>query len=354
MTTDRRIILECRIGSHLYGTNRPDSDEDFSGIFLPSTKDFLGMDNCPSEWSMGSKKSTGPRNEKGDVDRKFYSLRRFLHLAAEGQPGQLEFLFAPPEMIVSGSKEWHRIIMPRRELFLSRKGVAPFVGFALSQAHKATMKGETLNLIREIIAWGSTLLDSQLGRPLIDNAARIEYHGEDQVVQFGTCGTPSTKNTIFDIVSYTIPLRIVTNMQGFKTFEIGGRNYDVKLKTKVFLDNLKTLESRYGTRSKAAAESGLDHKSIAHAHRLMGEAEEFLSTGKITLPRPPDEVAFLKSILNKELPADYDHFARLTAKIDRLRQDVEPSSPLPEEPDHKAIGELCLELHLAHLNGGQL
>jgi predicted nucleotidyltransferase len=35
--TDRKKICKIRVGSHLYGTNRPESDQDFYGVFLPRT-----------------------------------------------------------------------------------------------------------------------------------------------------------------------------------------------------------------------------------------------------------------------------------------------------------------------------
>lgn len=36
-------ILLIRCGSHLYGTNTPESDEDFVGVFIPDTPYLLGL-----------------------------------------------------------------------------------------------------------------------------------------------------------------------------------------------------------------------------------------------------------------------------------------------------------------------
>ena len=36
-------ILEIRSGSHLYGTNTPESDEDFVGIFMPPKEYVYGL-----------------------------------------------------------------------------------------------------------------------------------------------------------------------------------------------------------------------------------------------------------------------------------------------------------------------
>ena len=38
-------ILEIRVGSHLYGTNTENSDEDFSGIVLPTMEEIFGFEH---------------------------------------------------------------------------------------------------------------------------------------------------------------------------------------------------------------------------------------------------------------------------------------------------------------------
>lgn len=319
---DRKIIFESKVGSHLYGTNRPDSDEDFQGVFIPSTQDLFGIQNGANEWSLNKKISTTVQNTKGDVDRKFYSLKRFFHLAAEGQPGQLELLFAPKESVISFDTIWSQIL-DNTELFLSRKSIAPFVGFSLSQAHKAVMKGETLKLIQSIIAW----YEQEKGTSINSNTL-ISHFNIENIVKIG----PNK-------------LKKVANLQGFTTVEIGGRNYDINLKFKTFVNNLKELESRYGKRSRNAANNDYDYKSLMHAYRILSEAEELLRFGKITLPRPKKEVEFLLTIIN-ETCNDVDHWSELNNRIDNLRKNIEPKSFLPKESNHAKINELCIDILL--------
>ena len=220
--SERKIIFETRVGSHLYGTNRPESDEDFQGVFIPSREDLLGIQNCPAEWSMNTKLSTTVQNQKGDVDRKFCSIKRFLDLAAEGQPGQLELLFATPATTVFFDPIWSKIL-DNIPLFLCRKSIVPFIGFALSQAHKASIKGETLNLIHEIIANYPEPIQSSW--TIASVAPMVKENGAEWA-----CIAPNRR------------LKLVTNSYGFTTVEIGGKNYDYKLKLKTFVANLKELE----------------------------------------------------------------------------------------------------------------
>lgn len=333
---ERFIICEIVTGSHLYGTNRPQSDLDYTGVFMPGTDDIFSLQRCPTEWTKNEKHSSGERNVAGDIDRKFYSIQRFLQLAGEGQPSQLELLFAPPEAIQQSSPEWD-LIKSQASIFLSKKSIAPFVGFALSQAHKATIKGANLNLIRDVLDWGYRTLYERERNVSLAKVASID--GDSLLIR------NSDK---------VIILKIVTNTQGFRTVEIGGRNYDVNLKTKTFLENLKVLEERYGSRAKNAADKTYDYKSLMHAYRMLAEARELLATGKITLPRPPGEILFYKSILalgdpGNQVIDNFDHFGELTARIDELRQQLEPKSALPDEPNWAAINRLCTELLRSYL-----
>lgn len=327
---DRQIIFESRVGSHLYGTNRPDSDEDFQGVFMPSKKDLLGIENCSIEWNLDKKISTTVQNTKGDVDRKFYSLKRFFHLAAEGQPGQLELLFAPQSMIVYEARVWDEI-KSNIDLFLCKKSIAPFIGFALAQAHRAVVKGENLNLIRRIVQW----YNDEIPLSAKTSGVKIEDMLKHVVMGHNNEGVGN--------LASDIELKIVTNKEGFTTVELCGRNYDVGVKLKTFVSNLKELEGKFGKRSQAAAENKYDYKSLMHAYRLLGEGKELLSTGNITLPRPKEEVQFLLTVRDGTC-GDIDHFAALTKQIDVLRQEIEPKSLLPKEADHARINELCMDI----------
>lgn len=315
---DRKIIFKCRVGSHLYGTSHPDSDEDFCGVFLPSTRDMMGLGNCSTEWTESVKESEGPRNTTGDVDCKYFSLRRFLDLVAQGQPGQLEMMFAPESAIVISTPEWESIL-EQRHLFIAQSAIKPFIGFAMAQSYKASIKGENLNLLRDLI--GTTEADK--------SAPLSNYLFKD--------------NILFPLTDITFrPIPVVVNEQGFPMITIAGRSFDIGIKCASFLTALEGLASRYGTRVEVAAEKGQDFKSLMHAYRLIGQGEEFLRTGRITFPR--SDVDFLLQVRNGSYVADYQ--VDLQSRLDALRA-IE--SPLPASPDRSAIEKLCIELHEEHL-----
>lgn len=324
---ERRVIFECRTGSHLFGTNTPASDEDFQGVFLPASRDLMGLGTCPTEFSMNEKTTAGERNGVGDVDRKYFSLQRFLTFAMQGQPGQLEMMFAPAAVVQQSDYYWQQIL-DRSSLIHSQKGVRPFLGFALAQAYKATIKGENLNKIRELIAVVSTVVAK-------DTRARLA----DVLKPDPATGTAAVGG---------IQVAYQMNEQGFALIEIAGRRFDPGILLRSFLDALVTLEARYGKRSEAAAANGLDFKSLSHAVRLISEAEEYLTTGKITLPRP--DAGFLLAVKQGQIQRDW--FAFLTGEIDRIERDVAPLSPLPEKPDYAGVEALCQNLLFDHLYRG--
>lgn len=333
---ERKIICEIVTGSHLYGTNRPESDVDRTGVFLPTRHDLLQIQNCPTEFTRNVKVTDGPRNGAGDMDIKFYGIKRFCELATQGQPGQLELLFAPSYQTLVDTPEW-RYILKNKEIFLSQKGITPFLGFATAQAHKATMKGDNLTFIREVLAWGLSVkgFRGKGAREGLQKLAPVKWDTEKQGwMHFNSA----------------LRAKVFINEQGYPVVEISGRKYDINLMTKTFLGNLKELEKRYGTRSKEAAEKGYDTKSLMHAYRLLFEAEEFLKTGEITLPLSKEQRELMMMIRNDELTYTMDeHHKYLLEHIALIKERVMPRSVLPKEPDWGKVNKLCERMLWEHL-----
>jgi hypothetical protein len=328
---DRKIIFKARVGSHLHGTSTPKSDEDFLGVFLPSTEDLLGLQNRPSEWTENEKLSEGPRNEKGDTDCKYLAIYEFFRQAAQGQSQALELFYVPKEHVIISTPEWDRIVM-NRHLFVSRKGILPIIGFAIAQMHKATIKGENLNKINTLIESCNERIANGLGRDSI--VAHLEWPGDMYEKEEGD---PSAW-------LFGVPVHFHTNEHGYKLVRIAGRDYDIGTTIKRFREGLETLEAKYGSRTRLAAQMTYDYKSVTHAFRLIGEAEEFIQTGHITFPRPDAE--FLLKVKNKEYEGDVS--AEIDKRLDNLRQNLEPNSSLQLTPNHSKINQLCIDMLSSH------
>jgi hypothetical protein len=234
---------------------------------------------------------------------------------------------------------------------LSRKSVWPFIGFALAQAHKTSLKGDNLNQIRDILEWSEGMTNAELLEPLskwmvphMDNGP--DGTGDEIPGEYRLFCERTKKMTEWEF-------NLKENDHHYSCLWVAGRQYDPGAKTKVILNSLQNLVEKYGTRSKASAEHGLDYKSLMHAYRLMGQAEELISTGKITLPRSAEEVKFLLGVRNMEIPVDFDWLTDIVLRVERLRENLEPTSPLQKEPDWSKLTVMCRSMLRAHLFGSK-
>ena len=79
---DLNVIMKTKFGSHLYGTNTPDSDLDIKGIYMPTEEQiFLGRFGKSNTYNV--KVSDGSKNTSEDMDIEMYSLHYFIKLACE-------------------------------------------------------------------------------------------------------------------------------------------------------------------------------------------------------------------------------------------------------------------------------
>jgi len=337
-TEGRKIIFECVTGSHLYGTSNENSDQDFTGIFLPSANDLLGLQNPPSEWAMNEHKTDGPRNGAGDVDRKYYSLSKWLKMVADGQSWAVEMLFAPDDKVTVTSPEWG-VIKAQAKLLISKKSVAGVVGFSMAQSHKASIKGENLKTVRDCIS----VFKSYAGTDYRNDKGRKIKIKDVLLHDKGFPSKVSLKSLSKDLIAYPE----FVNQGGTGMIAIAGRRFDIGMDIKRCMANLELMEEKYGTRSEAAAKDGVEWKSLYHAYRLTYEAIELLDTGVITLPRPKGERRFLMMIRNKEYEANYrEELQGLLKEIDEKHK---PESKLPDKPAWSKINQLCMDLMRAHL-----
>lgn len=150
LMAERNLIYKIRTGSYMYGTNTENSDEDFSGIFIPDEDYVLGIKKC-EQVILNQKFSKGKLNQKGDVDYTLYSIIKFIHLAIENNPNIIEFFYAPTNCILYQSK-LGKLLIENRHLFLSKKAYHTFKGYAYAQRHKLEIKKENMTGRIELVA----------------------------------------------------------------------------------------------------------------------------------------------------------------------------------------------------------
>lgn len=311
-----KTVVRMKFGSHLYGTNTPQSDTDYKGVHIPDAKDIL-LQRVKDEVVVGGRqKAEGERNQSTDTDDKSYSLQKFLKLAAEGQTVAIDMLFAPIEMIEERNFLWVYLQLNRNKL-LTKKSAA-FLGYCRQQADKYGIKGSRV-LAAEVAE--KFFSDLMLRAPLY----RIKV------------GEYDTEMTAL-ASEHPEHLKIVEkeNVPGKfeKFFECCGRKIPYTSGVHVGWETCNRVHDEYGDRARRAkTNEGVDWKALSHAVRVGQEAVELLTTGHVTLPLTnADEI---KSIKLGQVP-----YQAVSEKIEDLLVRVEEAaktSTLPDDVDHDFI-----------------
>lgn len=94
------MIAYWQAGSKLWGTETPESDDDFIGIFIEPSCYILGTaERIPAVYSESTAQvsedgSTRAKSAKGDTETKWYSAREFLIRCVKGDPNLVPLLWA--------------------------------------------------------------------------------------------------------------------------------------------------------------------------------------------------------------------------------------------------------------------
>lgn len=118
-----KLLYLVRAGSKAYGLDVPGSDDDYRGVFLPGPRGMLGYDQKDHV-------------ESKDPDMGLMSLKKFVHLALDGNPNVTEQLFVEKKDRLYMSPKF-KPILRRRRLLLSKSVYAPYAGYAKSQMLRA-------------------------------------------------------------------------------------------------------------------------------------------------------------------------------------------------------------------------
>jgi len=306
-----RIILNAQVGSKLYGTNTPQSDTDYVGIFIAPEEYYFGLKNVDEvDFSIESKNENG-RNNSNAIDSKYYEIKKFFKLAIDNNPNIIELLFLNKENILTNSETFN-LIQENRKYFLSSEMVMKkFLAYAFSQKKKMFIKTdhytEILKAYEEI----------------------EKYDDKTLLVEI-----PLFK----DFKTYDITTGIGRT---HKEIKIG----DISLPTNIYVKRAKQILgskiTRVGSRKELVIRDGYDSKFGSHLLRLTLEAEELLLTGKLTFPLVyADKIKDVKlgNVALEKLINDVEEIE------DRLNKFDLKTSPLPLKADFNKINELLINI----------
>lgn len=125
-------ILLVEVGSTAHGTGLPGGeDHDEMGVVVEDATAVLGLDERGLRTTMLRTQPEGVRSGPGDTDRTLHSLRRFVRLAATGNPSVLMALWAPvlrieplgEELRALGGAFVARHVVPRYRGYMQAQGM---------------------------------------------------------------------------------------------------------------------------------------------------------------------------------------------------------------------------------------
>lgn len=248
------VIYLTKSGSQLYGTNTPESDTDYMGIFVPPIEDLI-LRTAVDHWSSTTGKDSS-KNTKDDIDIQLWSVQKFLKLLQKGETGAVDLLFSlkrvETQLVYTTHAHTIEKVLPK----LLHKQVHSFIGFCISQSRKYGIKGERYEELATLIASMKSNKDSI--KTIVEQGS---FKHTSLVLAPGPRGTHGK-------IWY---------------LEALSKKFDLSLKNDYILDKLENILDSYGARAKAATNS-VDWKSLSNAARVILEVTEFLLNGKIVFP----------------------------------------------------------------------
>ncbi len=273
---DAKLIYLCLFGSHLYGTNSPESDLDVKGIFLPSLESLvLGKAPKHLHYSTGDKHS---KNSAEDIDIELFSLQYWLdHLVRKGETIGLDLLFSWTNkecvLPVVDNQRWrihdytmiHVFNAVDQLLTSSDLLQCAYVKYAIGQAKKYGIKGSRLGVLKRIESWINVNFDDDKNHW---KTIKLANYIDEIIKYFGD------ESFCFD-----------KDINGVRSLVVCGKVHMATISVFEFFERIRGQYKTYGERARLAEENqGIDWKACSHALRAIFQTEELLTTGKITFP----------------------------------------------------------------------
>ena len=305
----RNIILLGLGGSHAYGTNVEGSDVDIRGIALNSKQDIL----CGHQFKQVVHEAT---------DTIIYSVNKIIDLLSNCNPNTIELLGLKPDHYLY----LHPIgqeLLDNRKLFLSKRALYSFGGYATSQLRRLDNKSMR------------TLEQAQQEQHILNSIINATYAFPDKYQCFNEDDYINLYLDISDRDEYDKEIFMDIHLTHYPL-----RDY------KSMWSDMKNIVSEYGKigqRNKKAIEHGKIAKHMMHLIRLYLMCIDIIEKEEIITYREAD-LEYLLSIRYGKFLDENGHpikgFYDIVNEFEHRMTYAAENSSLPEKPNYKAINEL--------------
>lgn len=327
-------ILRHIAGSRLFGTNLPTSDTDYWQIQI---SDFSDLVLRQVRDTVNETTNAHSKNTAADTDKNFIELRAFIWSALEGQTAAFESLFAPASAILESNWIWDEIQQKRDKLVTNNIGA--FVGYCRGMAAKYTDKATKMIEINLLLSYLRPIAEA-------DPKARLSSFFDPQVLlgmDYEHRRVVGAGSRYFKIVNKKHKGQSTDGEPYLLGPDI---EHPMSRAVGVVVTSLEGKAASYGNRVKDAVENGnADWKAYYHALRVVWEMEEYVTTGRLTLPCP--RAADLLRVRNREYSVQ-DFETYLNDEITRVR--ALDASWLPA-PDYDYWNDWLVRVYKQHYGG---
>jgi len=318
-----QVVYITMYGSKLYGTDNPNSDTDYKGIFIPHKKDVL-LKRDIEHYNFNSNENN-TKNSKEDIDLQLFSIYKFFSLLKKGETGAIDILFS---MFREDTQVYHdpsftRLMKENYKKFYNRN-LHSFVGYCVGQSKVYNVRGERFNELHAFVNYFNALVKEQGANKLETMFPQIDQLFEEHPYKYINYVMADTARGSGEV------------KQG-QYVEVLGKRFLGTVTVAYFSEKITEMEEQFGNRARASAK-GVDFKALSHAVRVIDEVEELIDEAFITFPLK--NRVYITSVKegNEKLE---DVMAYIDGKLTVVQKKLELST-LPERSDEAFMDEVVL------------
>ena len=307
------IILLGLGGSHAYGTNIETSDLDVRGCAINSKIEILtnvNFEQCCNE----------------STDTTIYSLNKLIHLLSNCNPNTIELLGLKPEHYLYVSPIGQELLN-NKDLFLSKRAIQSFGGYAYSQLRRLDNKAARL------------VGQSEREKHILNSIRNASYDFKNKYFPFDE-----------DSIKLYIDKSHQEEMDTEIYMDITLSHYPLRDYKSMWseMNNIVKDYAKIGKRNKNAIEHGKLAKHMMHLIRLYLMVIDILEKKEIITYRENDH-DFLMEIRNgKYLDANRqptEEFFSIVENLQKRFEYAKQNTDLPDNPDYKRINEFMASVN---------
>lgn len=301
-------------GSHSYGTNIEGSDIDVRGCAFPLKKDLIGL-------------SSFEQAINNETDTTVYEFNKLVGLMLNCNPNTIEMLGCRPETYIFYS-DWGREFVANRKMFLSKKAVYSFGGYANQQ----------LRRLQNALARDSY--------PQSEKERHILGSCQSMMATFNGRYSEFTPDEYFKM--YVDKSRN-EDMEDEIFVDVSLRHYPLRDYKNIWSD-LNNVIKEYGKLNKRNRKKDDLHlnKHAMHLVRLYHMCLDILEKGDIITYRVEDHdelMAVRNGFYQQEDGTFRKEFFDLIDDLEKRMEYARKNTALPDKPDYAKVEEFVMEVN---------